>query len=143
MDSTPGTALPADLGISTEALPEADRPLWPAILRGWRRCCPNCGSGPMLRDYLKVRESCPVCGEALHHQRADDGPAYITILIVGHIVIPSMLWTFIGFRLDPLIMLAIFSVMSVALTLWLLPRVKGAFIALQWSRRMHGFGNDG
>ena len=69
-----------------------DRPLRQAMLRGWRRRCPCCGSGPMLRGYLKVRESCPVCGEALHHQRADDGPAYLTILIVGHLMAPLILW---------------------------------------------------
>jgi hypothetical protein len=25
-------------------------------------------------------------------------------------------------------------------TLWLLPRVKGALVGLQWALRMHGFG---
>ncbi len=70
-----------------------DRPLKPALLRGWRRRCPNCGAGPMLRGYLKVRDSCPVCGEELHHHRADDGPAYLTILIVGHLLAPLLLFT--------------------------------------------------
>jgi len=120
-----------------------ERPIMPALRRGWQRCCPNCGAGPMLQGYLSVRAECPACGEALHHHRADDGPAYITILIVGHIVIPLILWTFLGFRPDPLIMLSVFLVMTVGLTLWLLPRIKGAFIALQWSRRMHGFGPQG
>ncbi|MBT9244488.1 DUF983 domain-containing protein [Gemmobacter fulvus] len=120
---------------------EVDRPLRPALLRGWQRRCPNCGSGPMLRSYLKVRESCPVCGEALHHQRADDGPAYVTILIVGHILGPMILWAFVKWRPDPLVLTAVFSVGTVALSLWLLPRIKGAFVALQWSRRMHGFGS--
>jgi hypothetical protein len=27
------------------------------------------------------------------------------------------------------------------LSLWLLPRVKGALIGLQWAFRMHGFGS--
>lgn len=117
-----------------------ERPLRPALLRGWRRRCPNCGSGPLLRGYLKVHDACPVCGEELHHQRADDGPAYITILVVGHIVGPAVLWAFVRWRPDPLVLTAVFSVATVALSLWLLPRIKGAFVALQWSRRMHGFG---
>ena len=50
-------ALPADDAF-------AERPMWPALRRGWSRRCPNCGFGPLLRGYLKVRESCPVCGEA-------------------------------------------------------------------------------
>ena len=71
---------------------ETDRPVKPAMLRGWRCRCPNCGTGPMLRGYLKVRDTCPVCGEDFHHQRADDGPAYLTILIVGHLMAPLILW---------------------------------------------------
>ncbi|MBC7154198.1 MAG: DUF983 domain-containing protein [Rhodobacteraceae bacterium] len=121
---------------------QTERPLRAAMLRGWRRRCPSCGSGPILRGYLSVRDTCPVCGEALHHQRADDGPAYLTILIVGHVLGPLLLWVFIAFRPDPLVLASIFSVGSVALSLFLLPRIKGALIGIQWSRRMHGFGNE-
>ena len=125
------------------SLPDEDRPMRPAMLRGWRRRCPNCGAGPLLRGYLQVRDTCPVCGEALHHQRADDGPAYLTILIVGHLMAPAILISFIKFRPDPLILAAIFSVGTVALSLYLLPRLKGVLVAIQWARRMHGFGNAG
>ena len=106
----------------------------------WDTRCPNCGSGPMLRGYLKVRDSCPVCGEALHHQRADDGPAYLTILIVGHLMAPLILFVFTKFRPDPLVLASVFSVGTVALSLYLLPRLKGALVAVQWAKRMHGFG---
>ncbi|MGF6860372.1 uncharacterized protein (DUF983 family) [Rhodobacteraceae bacterium MBR-64] len=121
---------------------QTERPMRPAMLRGWRRRCPSCGSGPILRGYLSVRDTCPVCGEALYHHRADDGPAYLTILIVGHVLGPLLLWAFVAFRPDPLVLASIFSVGSVALSLFLLPRIKGALIGIQWSRRMHGFGND-
>lgn len=117
-----------------------ERPVGPALVRGWRRRCPNCGAGPMLRGYLKVRDSCPVCHEDLSHQRADDGPAYMTILIVGHLMAPLILWVFTAYRPDPLVLATIFSVGCVALSLYLLPRFKGAFVALQWAKRMHGFG---
>ncbi len=119
---------------------EDERLLGPALRRGWRCRCPNCGSGPMLRGYLKVRDSCPVCDEDLRHQRADDGPAYATILIVGHIMAPTILWAFVKYRPDPLVLAAVFSVGTVALSLFLLPRLKGMFVALQWAKRMHGFG---
>ena len=121
---------------------DEDRPLKPALLRGWRRRCPNCGAGPMFRGYLKVRENCPVCGQVLNHHRADDGPAYLTILIVGHLMAPLILIAYTRFRPDPMVLAAIFSVGTVALSLFLLPRLKGALVALQWSKRMHGFGND-
>jgi uncharacterized protein (DUF983 family) len=117
-----------------------DRPLRPALMRGWRRRCPNCGAGPMLKGYLAVRDACPVCGEALHHQRADDGPAYLTILIVGHLLAPVLLFVFTTWRPDPMPLAVGFSIATVALSLYLLPRLKGAMVALQWAKRMHGFG---
>ncbi|MBC7677056.1 MAG: DUF983 domain-containing protein [Rhodoferax sp.] len=128
--------------VHTPPVLDQDRPLRAAMVLGWRRLCPNCGSGPMFRGYLKVRENCPLCGEALHHHRADDGPAYLTILIVGHVMAPLILFAFTKFRPDPLTLAAVFSVGTVALSLFLLPRLKGALVALQWAKRMHGFGND-
>ncbi|MGL4311216.1 MAG: DUF983 domain-containing protein [Paracoccaceae bacterium] len=117
-----------------------DRPLGPAILRGLRCRCPNCGSGAMLRSYLKVRDTCPVCREALHHHRADDGPAYLTILIVGHIMAPLILIAFTVWRPEPLVLASVFTLGTVALALFLLPRMKGMVVAIQWAKRMHGFG---
>lgn len=118
-----------------------DRPMGQAMLRGWRRRCPCCGQGPLLSGYLKVRDHCPVCDEELHHQRADDGPAYLTIIVVGKIMTLLLYWAFVTYRPDPLVIAAIFSVGSVALSLYLLPRLKGMLIGIQWSRRMHGFGD--
>jgi len=124
---------------TARTLASEDRPLKPALLRGWRRRCPNCGAGPMLRGYLKVRDTCPVCGEELHHHRADDGPAYLTILIVGHLLAPILLFTYTKWRPEPLVMAVGFTIGTVALSLYLLPRLKGAMVALQWANRMHGF----
>jgi uncharacterized protein (DUF983 family) len=120
----------------------AERPVKPAMLRGWRRRCPNCGAGPMFRGYLKVREACPVCGQELHHHRADDGPAYLTILIVGHLLAPALMFTFVKFRPEPMVMITGFTIGTVALSLFLLPRLKGALVGLQWANRMHGFGAE-
>ncbi|EAQ01921.1 hypothetical protein OB2597_00850 [Pseudooceanicola batsensis HTCC2597] len=120
-----------------------DRDLWPALRRGFRRKCPNCGSGPILKGYLKVRDHCPVCREPLHHHRADDGPAYLTILIVGHLLAPAMLTAFTMWQPDPLVLFTGFAIGTVALSLYLLPRLKGALVAFQWARLMHGFGKAG
>ncbi len=116
-----------------------DRPLWRALRRGFMGRCPNCGSGPILFNFLKVHDTCPACKEELHHHRADDGPAYLTILIVGKIMIFLLHFTFVWFRPEPLVLFTIFAVGSVALALYLLPKLKGAVIAFQWSRRMGGF----
>ncbi|MGZ9811730.1 DUF983 domain-containing protein [Pseudoroseicyclus sp. H15] len=117
-----------------------DRPLWPALRRGLRERCPHCGEGKLLHSYLKVNEKCAVCGEDYTAQRADDGPAYITILLVGHIVGFAIHFMWAWFHPEPLVMALSLTTLAVALSLFLLPRVKGGFVALQWSRRMHGFG---
>lgn len=126
-------------GPQAAAAQDDDRPLKTALWRGWRRKCPCCGSGPMLKGYLTVRDRCSVCDQEFLHHRADDGPAYLTILIVGHILAPVLLWAFVEFRPDPITTATVFSVTAVAMSLYLLPRLKGAMIAFQWSRRMHGF----
>ena len=125
----------------TEMSPEreTERETWPAVWRGFRCRCPNCGNGPILRSYLKVRDHCPVCREELYHHRADDGPAYLTILIVGHIMAPSLLWVFTTWRPEPLILITIFLIGCIGLSLYLLPRLKGAIVGFQWAREMHGF----
>lgn len=123
----------------TEAEPE----IWPAIWKGWRGKCPKCGSGPLLTGYLKVRDHCTVCRQELHHHRADDGPAYLTILFVGHLMAPLMHFAFVTWRPEPLVMFTLFAVGAVGLSLYLLPRLKGAMIGFQWARGMHGFARAG
>ena len=118
-----------------------DRDLWPALRKGFCRKCPNCGSGPLMKSYLKVRDTCIVCGEDLSQHRADDGPAYLTILIVGHIMVPLLHIVFVKFRPEPLVLFTIFAIGSVGLSLYLLPRLKGAVIGFQWARQMNGFGS--
>ncbi|MCZ4353724.1 DUF983 domain-containing protein [Roseovarius aestuarii] len=118
----------------------AERDLWPALRKGFRCKCPNCGSGPLLESYLKVRDTCTVCREDLSQHRADDGPAYLTILIVGHLMVPLLHIVFVQFRPDPLVLFTIFAIGSAGLSLYLLPRLKGAVVGFQWARQMHGFG---
>ena len=90
--------------------------------------------------YLKVADQCPSCGEALHHHRADDAPPYFTILAVGHIIVPLMLMVEQRFEPAEWLHAALWVPLTVVLSLWLLPRIKGALIGLQWAMRMHGFG---
>lgn len=134
-----------DMTLATLHTPAADteRPLRPALLRGWQRRCPSCGEGHMMTGYLKVKPACPSCGEELHHQRADDGPAFLTILIVGKVVMAIYLSVYLAFQPDPWVMITLCWSLALGLALFLLPRLKGAFVALQWSHRMHGFGEAG
>ncbi|MDO5528677.1 MAG: DUF983 domain-containing protein [Paracoccus sp. (in: a-proteobacteria)] len=119
----------------------AERPTGEAMRRGALRRCPSCGEGAIFRGYLKIRDACESCGEDLSHQRADDGPAYMTVLVVSHLLAPALLWIFIAYRPEPVPLLIGFSAAAIILSLVLLPIFKGAMVGMQWARRMHGFGD--
>ena len=61
--------------------------------RGFRKRCPCCGLTPMFKSYVKTYNKCKCCGIKLSDYKSDDGPAYITIFIIGHILIPLILLT--------------------------------------------------
>jgi uncharacterized protein (DUF983 family) len=118
----------------------AERPTGTAVLRGLRKLCPACGKGHLFDGYLRTADHCDVCSQKISGHRADDGPAYLTILVVGHILAPVILFIFETFRPDPLLLASILTIGTVALALFLLPRMKGLVIGVQWAKRMHGFG---
>ncbi|KJZ23903.1 DUF983 domain-containing protein [Tritonibacter mobilis] len=127
-------------GLTPQKAPiHEDRPTKPALWKGWRGRCPKCGEGKLLHSYLKVNDSCSNCGEEFHHHRADDGPAYLTILIVGHLMAPLMHYMAFEWRPSPWVMASVFSTGCLAASLYLLPHLKGVVVAYQWARRMHGF----
>jgi len=106
------------------------------MTRGVRHRCPNCGEGRLYQRYLKVDLDCEVCGHHLASYPADDGPAYFTILIVGHLfVAPLLLFPFI-WTASPLVVAPVTLLPLIALTLLLLPRVKGAVIGALWANRL-------
>jgi len=110
-----------------------------AMRRGARSRCPSCGRGSLFRAFLKVAEQCPACGEELHHQRADDFPAYIVIVLLGHIVVPLVLEVEILFSPPYWVHMALWPAVVIGLGLALLQPVKGAIVGLQWVLGMHGF----
>jgi uncharacterized protein (DUF983 family) len=76
----------------------------------------------------------------LHHQRADDAPPYFTIFIAGHIIVPLVLVVEKLWHPELLLQYALWLPATLLLVYWLMPRVKGATIGLQWALGMHGFG---
>lgn len=119
---------------------ESERPVPQAVLRGWRQTCPACGRGSLYRAFLKVKDTCGSCKEPLHHQRADDAPAYFTMVVVGHVVVGGLLSLERAYAPPSWVQLAIWLPFTVILSLLLLPRIKGMLVGLQWALRMHGFG---
>ena len=115
------------------------RDVWTAIKRGFRGRCPRCGEGKLFRAFLKVDDHCPVCGLDFTPHRADDLPAYLVIVIVGHIVVPTALFIETDFSPPVWLQLAIYLPLTLVLSLALLQPVKGAVVGVQWALRMHGF----
>jgi uncharacterized protein (DUF983 family) len=119
----------------------SQRPAFQSLLRGWRMQCPACGTGRIFTRYLKVADRCDVCSTELHHHRADDAPPYFVMTITAHVVVAGVLYVEKFYAPSMWVQLAIWTPVLVALSLWLLPRVKGALIGYQWALRMHGFGD--
>ena len=104
-----------------------------AMRRGAFGRCPNCGEGRLFLGYLRIVPDCPVCGEPLGRYRAADGPAFITITLVGLLLIPILGWSYVGLRPDPFTLALIVTAAVTVLTLVVLRLVKGAFVGYLWA----------
>jgi uncharacterized protein (DUF983 family) len=110
-----------------------------AMWRGFIGRCPQCGKGRLFERFLKVADHCPECGEEFFHHRADDFPAYVVILLVGHITVPALLAVEVAYAPPIWLQLLIWLPLIFLSALALLQPVKGAIVGLQWQLGMHGF----
>jgi uncharacterized protein (DUF983 family) len=122
-----------------QAAASAKRELWTAMKRGFLGRCPRCGEGKLFRAFLKVDNNCSVCGLDFTPHRADDLPAYLVIVIVGHLVVPTALLIETDYSPPVWLQLAIYLPFTLIASLALLQPVKGAVVGLQWALKMHGF----
>ena len=131
----------------SEAIPSistGERATGQAMWRGFRCRCPHCGEGRLFKAFLKPVESCERCHEKLDGHRSDDLPPYVTIMLVGHIIVPIILATEMSANPWPLwVHFAVWLPLTLVLTLLLMQPVKGAIIAMQWGMRLHGFDPQG
>ena len=107
-------------------------PLSTTLKRGFLRTCPSCGQATMFKGYLKIQDKCEKCHLDFDGIRSDDAPAYFTIAIVGHIVLPAA--SYVEFTYSPSLMthLLIWPPVITGLTLGLLPYLKGMMMAVTW-----------
>ena len=111
-----------------------------AAFRGGIRCrCPRCDEGKLFRKWLKPVDYCTACGQDWSLQRADDFPAYVSIIVTGHLLAPLLILLAADYRLPVPTIFAIVLPLTVALMLGLLQPAKGAIIAAQWWFGLHGF----
>ncbi|HEY0122506.1 MAG TPA: DUF983 domain-containing protein [Rhizobium sp.] len=134
------TSSPSDSTIRYGGPDEAERPLGRSIMRGAMNRCPRCGTGKLFRAFLKPVDRCAACGEEMFHQRADDLPPYLVILVLGHVVVGGYMMTDMAFHLPIWAHLAIWAPITVITALAVIQPIKGGVIGLQWALRMHGFG---
>jgi uncharacterized protein (DUF983 family) len=107
-----------------------------SMARGFMGRCPNCGEGALFRRYLKINPQCPACGHDLDRYPADDGPAYFTILISGHLVVLPLLLFPIVWQAPLIFVLPGTLIPLAVLVLLLLPRVKGAVVGLLYALKV-------
>jgi uncharacterized protein (DUF983 family) len=105
-------------------------PLGTALGRGFIGRCPSCGKTHLFNGYLRVVRACTNCAAPLGAARADDAPPYFTILVVGHIVIPLMLWMQKADDPSTLTLSLVFVPLTILLVLGLLRPIKGATVGL-------------
>lgn len=110
-----------------------------ALARGFAGKCPSCGRGRIFDRFLHVARECEVCGEPFHHHRADDLPAYLVLLFVGHLIVTLLLAVDTAYAPPYWVEFAIWIPLTLLMTLGLLQPVKGAVVAMQWKMGMHGF----
>ena len=106
--------------------------IWQLLKRGMRRQCPQCGDSLLFDGYLTVRKACEKCGVHFQDIRADDMPAYFTIAVVGHLLLPLIYWAEVHCQWSLTVHLTVWLPLTIVLTLGLLPPIKGVAMAITW-----------
>jgi uncharacterized protein (DUF983 family) len=103
------------------------------IRRGLGLRCPHCGEGRLFGRFLKVSDHCEVCGADNTVYPSDDAPPYLTLFLVGHLILPFIFWMDKAWSPAMWVMLAIWLPLIATLTVATLPFMKGAVVGLAWA----------
>lgn len=104
--------------------------------------CPRCNAAPLFARWLKPVERCSACGQDWSHQRADDFPAWIAIILTGHLLAPLIIALISDYDLGPGAVALILFPTAIALMLGLLQPAKGLVISAQWWHGLNGFSRE-
>lgn len=100
--------------------------------RGFLGRCPRCGQGRILSGYISPVADCATCGERLQPYQTADFAPYLVVFSNGLIFTPIIvLLSMSPYGTPWRVALLIAAALANALTL--LPRAKGAAIALLWA----------
>ena len=76
-----------------------------------------------FKSYLHQVDRSSVCGEGFGQIHADDGPAWLTIGMVGHVVVPMALFIETNCQWPHLVSMTVWPLTASALTMTILPTV--------------------
>jgi uncharacterized protein (DUF983 family) len=107
-------------------------PVWRA---GLLCRCPRCGDGRLFSGFLKVAAKCNRCGQDFSHADSGDGPAVFIILIAGAIIAFGALYVEFTYRPPYWLHAALWTPLTLILTLGLLRPFKATMIALQFRNK--------
>lgn len=109
-----------------------------AMARGFRRRCPQCGTGRLFKGYLMPSDRCSHCAAETGRIYTADIAPYFTIMIVGHIIVPLILLSEKVAAPSLLLQMTAWPLAALTLTCWILPRIKGCIMGLMWALDMQG-----
>lgn len=134
--------MPSNSDLISDA-PTPERPtLWTSVRRALARRCPNCGRGKLFVSYLRQVERCAECGERYSHIRSDDAAPWLTILVVGHIIVPVMFAVERRTDWPDWVAMTLWPALALGLAALVLPRAKALFVAVIWATRAEGSERD-
>jgi len=110
---------------------ERKRDVVRALLRGLLGRCPQCGRGRLIIGYIAPVSTCSVCGEALAPYQTADFAPYLVVFVVGLIFTPLIVLLSLSSTGNG--EAAVVAAAALASALILLPRAKGAAVALLWA----------
>lgn len=119
--------------------PTRERDWRSAMRRGTRGRCPACGEAALFGRFLKPVGDCPACGQNWTLHSADDMPAYLVVLVIGHILVPFVVAANLRFDISTGVQMVLWPAIALLLAMVMIQPAKGAVIGFQWARRMHGF----
>ena len=105
------------------------------LLSGLALRCPNCGKGRLFKGYLKLADSCAVCGEDLSALEQGDGPAVFVTLIVGALVVGLALLVEVAYMPPLWVHAVLWLPLTLGASLGLLVVLKGLLAGVHFRHR--------
>ena len=87
-----------------------------------------------------MREKCPVCGLDLRAHDSGDGPASLSVFVVGAVVVALAFWVEFHFSPPLWLHVVLWPPVTVALTIAVMRPLKAALVALQFAHRSREMG---